>query len=503
MTLAMIPCFLAMNNAMAADNAWSVEQLNARKADWDRFLGAQIRVEGRISLSGSGQMRLVKCDLPFHASDSVIRSIQGKKSVEATGRLRKEGGKFYFDAEQIQVVPGDLEQYETRASKFRNPKGSDWYALGDWAAERSHFYDDSDLQKKAVAAYEHGISADRRVLENDDSEGRFQLADKVAELKLPNALRMELMHEAFRLVWTELSKARPADKAELVKLTKKLAEDLPGSTEALPKFSEAVEARYEKEPLAAYRDADDGVRRQLHRIFYASVQTRLILDEAAADGSNGDQIASRLIQQVPEAGQLADRYRQLKLDWRLEHAATATRAEIEQLAADFRGRKQPDQAKVALTEWLAARDSRLRDDGPLGMLQLADEHLALLQDERKAVSILVEANKIDPQFLEVKDRLKTLGYENVGGTWTKSRPDATPAGPAEPTIPSGIAVGMSAVDARNAMGVKPGVLSRALSKNGVVEVWCYGARGTSRVIIRLEGTTLSPELRVVEIRNER
>lgn len=490
--------------ADAAENVWSVEYFNSRKSEWDQLIGATIRLEGRVSLSGGGQLRLAKCDLSFHATDALVRSVQGKKSIELIGRLKKDGSKLIFEAEDIRQTPTDLEQFDSRNARLRNPKSSDWYALGDWASERSRFYDDVELEKKAQSAYEHGITAERRALEVDDAQGRFQLAKKVLQYKLPDSQRMELIHEGDRLLWNSLSKAKPADPEALANLAKKLAEDLPGSTQPLKAFPEQLTGRYEREPLTLYRDSMDDVRRQLHRIFYTSVQLKLILDDAAQDGRNGDVIASRLSQQIPEAAQLADHYRGLKLKWRLEKAPTATRPEIEQVAADFRERQQPDQAKLALSRWLEAREQRLRDDGPLGLLQLADEHLTLLQDERKAMALLVEANKMDPAFADVKDKLKTLGYENLGGTWVKSRPDANPAPAlAGPTVPTGVAIGMSAKDARNAMGVRPGALSRTLTKNGVAEVWSYGVRGTSRVIIRLEGTSMASELKVVEIRNEK
>lgn len=488
----------------AAENVWSVEYFNSRKSEWDQFTGATIRIEGRVSLSGGGQMRLSKCEVPIRGADSLIRSVQGKKSVEITGRLKKEAGKYVLEAEQIQQVPTDLEQYESRTAKLRNPKAPDWYVIGDWAAERSRFYDDTELEKKALSAYEHAISAERRALESDDANGRFELAKKVFQYKLPDRLRMELIHEGDRLLWNAQAKAKPADKDALNQLCKKIADDLPGSSQPLTAFPEQLTGRYEREPLAIYHDSSDDVRRQLHRLFYAAVQLKIILDDAISDGRNGDIIAMRLSESVPEATQLAEQYRTLKLKWRLEKAVTATRPEIEQLAADFRERQQPDQAKLAITRWLQARESRLREDGPLGMMQLADEHLALLQDEQKAAAILVEANKIDPAFADVKEKLKSMGYENLGGTWVKSRPQTTPAPIAEvPTISSGVAIGMTATAARNAMGIRPGAITRVLTKSGAAEIWSFGTRGTSRVIIRLEGTNLSPEPTVVEIRNEK
>jgi hypothetical protein len=63
-----------------------------------------------------------------------------------------------------------------------------------------------------------------------------------------------------------------------------------------------------------------------------------------------------------------------------------------------------------------------------------------------------------------------------------------------------ITIGMNATAARKLAA--PDALSRAFTKRGISEVWACGQAGTSRVIIRLQGTD-DANLRVVDIRNER
>jgi len=496
----------AASVAQGADGAWSVEFLNSRKGEWDQLSGATIRVEGRVSLAGGGQFKLAKCDLSFHTEAGQMRSLQGKKSVEVTGRIKKEeNGKLFFSVDRIQILPTDLEQYGTRTARLRNARAAEWYEVGDWAAERSQFYDDAELAKKALQAYEHGVMAEWRGLAADDADGRFQLVAKVTKFKLPDSRRMELIHEANRILWAAAVKNPPADKGAWTELTARLAEGLPGSTQPLERLPADMVGRYEKEPLALYHESPLEVRQQLHRIFYSTVLLKMIEGEAARDGKNGDVIAARLDELVPEAHSLAEQYRTRHLNWRLEQAVHATRPEIEQLAADFRARQQPDLARQAVTRWLQEREPRMRQDGALGLMQLADEYLSLARDERKAVTLLAEAHKLDPAFTDVSEKLKQLGYVDVSGTWIKSNPDNTPApnGLAEVPVPGAVVVGMSAVAARNVMGFRPGTLGRALTKSGVSEVWTYGPPGTSRLIIRLESTTVNPELRVTAINNER
>lgn len=485
--------------APAAENVWSTESFMGRKADWDQLLGATIRIEGRVSLSGGGQIRLAKCEVSIHASDAAIRAIHGKKAVEITGRLIKENGKLILEADRVQVIQTDLEQFESRSAKLRNTKAVEWYALGDWATERSRFYEDADLSKKAAAAYERGITIEWRGMEADDANARFQLAEKASQYKISDPRRMELIHEGDRILRTQAAKA--SDRELWAKLLARLPKDFPGCTQPLASVPAELNDRYERDPLVVYHDSSAEVRQQLHRLFYISVLVKSILDEATKDGSNADVIAKRLEQEVPEASALAAQYRQLKLKWRLEQAATATRPEIEQLAADFKAVQQPEQARQALTRWLQARESGLRQDGPAGLLQLADEYQSLLQDEPKAVTLLADANRLDPSVIEVTDKLRSLGYTNLGGTWVKSKGDTPPTPLAMDINPGTVAVGMAGTAVRAAMGADPSSLSRVLTKRGSSEVWSYGVPG-SRLIIRLEGNKTN-DLKVMDIKNER
>lgn len=135
------------------------------------------------------------------------------------------------------------------------------------------------------------------------------------------------------------------------------------------------------------------------------------------------------------------------------------------------------------------------------MLQLADEYLGLLHDETKAAAILIQGYKLDPAFADISDRLKSLGYERLGNSWVKG---AT-AKPAPVPIPAGgtnpIAIGMTATQASVAMSVRPGSITRIVSKQGVAEIWCYYL-GASRLVVHLERTGIATEPVVIDIKNE-
>ncbi len=489
--------------AFAAESVWSVETLNSRKAEWDQLIGPTIRLEGRISLHGKGQLRLAKCELVFHASEAQLRALNGKRTVELVGKLKKDDGKVSFEIAQIQVVPTDVEQFESRTVKLRNPRSTEWYELGDWAAGRGRFYGDDELTKKALTAYANGVKIEWRALPADDGEARIRLAQKSHEYKLPDEQRMEILHEGYWQLWQSALKAKPPEPAVWSQLATRLASDLPGSTPPLPQFPADLKQRYEQQALTLYRESPEATRRQLHRLFYAAVVLKPIVLEAATDGRDGSEIAARIEQAVPEEHALAEKYREKKLAWRLERAGTATRQEVEQLANDYRSRQQPVVARQALQAWLLARESRLREDGSTGLLQLAEDYLALLRDETKAAALLKEAHKLDPAFEEVARKLESLGYKLDRGVWTKDVA-GKPAGDtpkSETTSSGGIAVGMTASALKARM--PPDSISRAITRSGLIEVWCYGIRGNSRLIVHLERTGPTGEAKVIEFGNEK
>lgn len=502
--LPLLLVFFSEATALAAENVWSVEYLNSRKAEWEQLAGPTIHVEGRVTQHGRGQLRLAKCDLAFHVSDSLLRTLRDKRTVELSGRFKSQNNKLIFEVTQLQVIPTDVEQYESRTAKLRNPRPDEWYQLGDWAAGRSRFYNDEELAKKALAAYSHGVKVEWRALAPDDGEARIRLAQKAAEYKLPDDQRTELLHEGYRLLWLAALKTKQPDPATWTELADRLAKDLPGSTQALARYPTELKQRYEREALTVYRESSVEVRQQLHRLLYAAVVLKPIVDAVAADGRNGDVIADQIEKSIPEEQALADKYRDAKRAWRLARVATVTRQEVEQLANDYRSRQQPDVARQALLTWLQARESRSREDGSVGLLQHADDYLALVRDETKAVELLNEAHKLDPTFADVTLRLESLGYKLEGGTWKRgsAAKPAIPATPTETTTTDGIAVGMTATALRNLMG-RPESLGRSITSTGLCEIWSYGTPGTSRLIVRLERTGRTGEVKVIEFDNER
>jgi hypothetical protein len=397
----------------------------------------------------------------------------------------KEPRRLVFVVEQNFEGPTDLETLRQKQSRVAFDKPDEWYALGDWAAGRGKFYQDDDLLREAQTAYLKGFDLERRAVREGDAGGLFALADKAATLGLPVKLRAELIHEAYQIRWQAIQKEKePA----LKEFAEQLARDLPGAAVPLQPPESKLGEDYWKGPAAAYQAAADDDRRKLHRVFYAQVLESMIVRQAAADGSNGAKIAAEIDRQIPERAELAEDYRQRELDYRIAQVGTATRQEMLELVNQFRKSGREELIRRTIEKWLETREKRLRQDGPAGLVQSADDRLELLDDKKTAVALLIEADRANPGSQEmageIAKRLNRLGYQQTGGQWaSQGELHQQPTDPVQQAMREGrVAREMTADQVRKTLGA-PTSRTRVLTHEQISEVWFYGPRGSSRLAI--------------------
>lgn len=501
LVMAMFIVALSPWTNLAADNVWSVQKLNDSKP-WDRFIDSPIaiHVEGRIGNFGGGQLRLQRCDVKFTVDNAKLRSVQPKSTVQVTGRFKKDNGKLEFIVEDVKVVQGYVEQFESRVLKLKRATAPEWMELGDWAAKLGKFYDDADLTAKANFAYGKAIDVEYEALKATDSEGRFALAKKVLELKLSPRRGMEFIHEALRIEWQNLQKADTPDPKAWEKFAENLSGFLSGTKDPLPKVSRDLKEAYEQDPVATFRKSNEEARTQLHRLFFVAVTRKRLLEGASSDGRDGEAIAEKIEQLIPEEAELAEEQRVAHLSYRIANVATATRPQVESLATALRERNRNEAAKQSLTQWIKSHELRLKGDGVVGLMRLADEYLTLLNQESVAVEYLTDAHRIDPGNEDVKKKLASLGYQWQKSRWMKVDPAQPQPTATAAQSPSGIVKDMTATELKKLLG-QPGSLSRAVTSRGITEVWSFGPVGGSRLVVRLEQKGRDTEPKVQDYAN--
>lgn len=490
-------------SSRAADHVLSVEKLNEGKP-WDRFVDAPLAttIEGRVGVSGGGLLRFLKCDLRFKVDNTKLKLIGTKENVEVKGHFRKDGTKVEFVVDDLRTMPSYADQFDFQAAKLKRPTPEDWMELGNWIAERGKFYEDPELLKKANDAYLNSIEVQYRSLKPNDSEGRFQLAKRVEELNLSTRRQAELIHEALRIQWQSLQKTEPADIAGWTKFADQLAAQFSGADQPIKNVPQNLKDSYEQDPVGTYRKATDSDRKTLHRLFYVAVVRKRLLNDASIDGRDGEAIAEQIEKLIPEEQLLAEKQRLAGMPYRLANIKTATRAEAESLAAAYRTRGQNDNAQMALTQWVKSHELRLKSDGVVGLVILADEYQALLKNDSAAVEYLLDAYKLDPKSEEVHQKLTSLGYTLQNGQWRKSAAIPREVAKAAPTNAMGIHEGQTATELRNQLGQPPS-LARTITSRGVTEIWSFGPAGSSRLVVRLEQRARDPEPKVTAFANFR
>lgn len=472
----------------AADGVWaaqSIQYFNSLKEKWPDLIGIRFRLEGRYALIGKNLLQFENCELYFRSEKDFPKLTGTSRTLEVVGTLVKEEGKLYFAVEEMKERPNDLDQFRIRQVEFRNGTADDWFELGDWAMRRGSFYGDEELIRRAGEAYSRGLRIARRGIRSDNSKALFELAEKARTFGLPDAQANGYAFEACQHLWQVAKVKSSTTEQELQNLQELIARELPGSTRSLPQDRPELRKRYHADPYAAYRSAAAEQRLQLHRILYGEVVLKAVLLDAAEDGSNGLQIAARIEERLPERTDLVDEYRRRELDFRAAQVGKSTRRQALELADHFRRRNQPRQARQALEDWLSARGKQLRQQGASGLVELADEYIALLNDQSTAYELLIEADKISPNSEIIADRLRRLGYRRRDGLWQTEDElrDAPPDPKALARREGRIVEGMTPDDVVQALG-QPMSTVRLATAGRVVELWTYGPRGTSRMVIR-------------------
>ncbi|MBA3316258.1 MAG: hypothetical protein M3552_10460 [Planctomycetota bacterium] len=432
-----------------------------------------LRVEGRVASASSKLIKLRNCPLPFRPAGAAFdEKRQPAGRVEITGVLQRRAGELVFVVTELREMPDDAQVYALKQSAIDAGDPADWYDLAAWAEQRGTFYDDRSLLAKATEARRRGLSVERQSAAGDPA-GLVALAKKAKGFGLAE-LEYELLHESLRVRFEQL---RADAKSNLRPLIDDIRLLLSGAQQPLDTWPMDVAARYAAEPLAVYNRADETSRPVLDRIFLAEAQLTAIERLADSEGANGDGIADQIMAVLPERRDLAERYREREIAFHLEHITSSTRAEALKLATRLEATDRADEAKRALTKWLAAHEATQRTEGPSGLVVVAEDYVAVLGDKAAAARLLVEALAANPESTTIPDKLRQLGYVKVDGEWiTKQEADTRPVEPIVQAMREGrVVLNMSPEQVRKTLGV-PDRIARAASTSQIHEAWIYGAR---------------------------
>jgi hypothetical protein len=466
---------------------FSVEEFQAIKPRWSNWaaLGVTVTVEGRLISRFDRFLRLYKCDVLFVPPRETKLPALPKKTtnVVVSGRLVKVGKKFQVVVKSLDERPTDEETFAAMKLKLPFKQSASWYRAGAWAVGRGKFYGDVKLDALGRGAYERAVEIERSDLPRGDDQAVFQLAAKAKRLRLPDGAVQNLLHLAYRTRWSGAeAKGRDFNDSEFLTGLKK---DLPGADVPLKSIPRPLADKYRKSPQRTYETADAAGRKALHRLLYLEAAWRQISGTLDENGSNGFDVATEIERRLPEYRDRAEPLREKELAYRLRTVGDATRAEAVALADLFRQRKAPKKAAEALRQWVKAREPKWRKEGPTGLLLLAEATQKLLNDDKTATDVLLEAARKDPNSPDIATRLGKLGYEQRNGIWVQAaaaRP--APPNPLVQAIRKGTIVsGMTPMQVRRAMAGTPRTIHRAATSRTINEVWLFQRADGSRLAV--------------------
>ncbi len=472
---------IAVGTAHAADResqASSIQEFLEAKERWPQLVNQPLRIEGRFTVFSGKEVRFANCDVRFLSQSKLTRPSGESTNVEVSGHLSREDGKYVFHVRSLYGRPTDIERLKLDRLVMDSSQPEAHYKLAEWAHARGTFYEDEPLKQAARDLFRDGLLRANETLAPDDADGLRDLAARVTTFGLEDRLRLRFLHEAAR---AEFETASQKEQPKYAAIAARISRELPGSQTPLTGDFQTLRNDYEQAPRAVYRVADDATRRRLDRLFYAKVVLVDIEAAAVEDGRNGYAMADRIAQELPEFSATADDYRVKELSYLEAHLGQLTRQQLLDLAAKHEARQEPEQVTNVKRRWLKLREEPAKVDGPRGLMELGEEYLNLLQDERGAARMFQLAYAANPQLTTASDWLVDHGYQLIQGKW--SRPGETPMTEddelAEAIREGRPQKGMTGEQVRASLGSAPTSLVRIASAGRISEVWHFAELGIS------------------------
>ncbi|MGD9854603.1 MAG: hypothetical protein AB7U20_06580 [Planctomycetaceae bacterium] len=490
-------CLAVPGWAVAQSDVPSIREFVAAKDLWPQRVGRPLTLEGRYSALSGTELRFAGCDLRFLLPKSFVKPRQNVKNVEVSGQLEKQNGELVFVIRSLKTRPSDEEMLDRRRVTIDTSRPESLLELGQWARDRGRFYEDEPLLQAGNRILESGLTRAFDALDSQDADGMRALAARAESLGLDGRLRRQYLHEANRAdLERELKQPKPNYQA----LLRNLSQELPGCREPLPPGHESLRKDYAKDPRLAYRVADHPTRQLLDRIFFGEMTIADITRNAAADGSNGYAIAAQIEKRLPERGDLAKMYRDRELKHLSGRVTELNRDQLLDLSGRHDARGEPDRAQEIKRRWLDSRVRKAAGDGPLALVELGEDYLNLLQDERAAARMFQLAYEANPQLTTASAWLAEHGYELRDGRWSLPGEAArTEQDDLVEAIHEGrVLEGMTGAQVRAALGGAPSSVARIASAGLIAEVWLYDELGIS---VQLTRRSRQKELTVRRVTN--
>lgn len=449
----------------------SIQEFLKHEREWGRWVGKPLRIEGRYSSFSRNAMQFQKCSLFFYLPANVPSPTGKSRTVEVTGQLKDDRNTLSFQVDSLRFLPADAELHHLRQRALSPENIPTWYELGKQTIARGAFYEDIVLMKLGRETIVEALALEHAAQKEPTPDFLRKLSIKANDFKAGDPIRLQYLHESFRLAWQQ---GREAPRFEMSEFRKQLASELPGSLTKLDPVPDGLWKKYSQQPVVTFRQAGDETRERLARLFFLEVLREEFQRKLAESGANGEQIAEDYVRLAPEDAEYANSFREQALMFRTRNIATARRSEVLSVAQEYEKQGKPDLAAGALKTWLNRRLQQLDRAGPSDYVQVARDVEEWLEQPAQAVNILLEGIGRYPDDTGLRAQLQLRNYLLHEGEWIpKDSLVVKPENKLMQAAQAGRVVeGMSPEMVISALG-SPQSLTRIASAHDTLLVWNY------------------------------
>lgn len=475
--------FTAMSDSsIQGADVLTVMDVRKQENKWDEWSlkKLQLTISGRYEGRVAKQFRLARFPALITPERTTVLplGVRGGQRLTVTGVLRKSGTKYFFDAARISAGSTDLERLDARVKGIDETMPQLFYELADEYQPIAEFYDDDDIKIRLRQLRTNAFELQRKQAADNPAE-LIRLADSGAALGVPErelaAIRFQSLVVRF--------KQRDSDREVLLADIRKL---LKGWDTRNPFPTVAAESAFLKNMQPEYEKAAQLDRERMHRRLYRLIKSQEIIEQVKPDGSNGKEVATALLSELPEEREEAVRLQTLYVNFRLKKVPELRRTQLEDIDRLLKESGKANQFKGTLDEWLEAQDQRLNDGQLDNILLLANHYLfafdrwKYLEHRDKGIDLLktawASASKLLPKdAAEIEKRLEAFGWQRMHNKWmTAEQVRNLPRDDIElATKERRAVVGMKSENIIRALG-EPDRRIRIVSSNQVQEIWVYG-----------------------------
>ncbi|MCH2201916.1 MAG: hypothetical protein MK102_08095 [Fuerstiella sp.] len=469
----------------------------------------KIQVTGRYWGRTASQIRMQKLDIVFIPEKGVRvpERIRLGTPLAVSGYFVNGKRRPQFLMTGLIIEPSDVEQMEQQLKKIPETKAKARYNLANDYDVIATFYSDRELQAAVERCRTMTFDSQRQRHQNDP-EALWTLVDPGPGIEISQQIQQDIRFRVFCL--------RAADDSDLSVL-EDLKGDLKGWNIPAQTINESLLSAFEANQSLAYEKADEPQRRQLERLLYRQVRLREFRSTLKTDNSNALTVAVNVYEELPEEITAIRMLKSAGADYRLKDIRNLKRRQLDATIDLLCEIGRDEDAQKAAKTWLDKQESVVRTDRLDGQLRLAGDFLHastqwnLSEYKKWGIEYLkrawTSASHESPIVAkEIEQRLEQLGFTRLHQRWHISDDlEQLPQSDIELALrEERIVRGMSSAQVEGILG-SPTRRIRMASLSSIEDVWVYGERWSSRMIVRFRRPTANSDdsAKVIGIRQIR